>query len=648
MNQATPGERLRYAFDNFLSRGTAALVAALFTITACLILSTAGVLVAAGLKPGDHPGPLGFAEATWLAATRVLDPGTVADDSGRWYRLVGVLVTLGGIFLTSALIGILVNGLDQHLGKMRRGRTPVVESGHLLILGWSPHIYTILHELACADRIRRLTCQNGRVGAQIHRRACVVILADQDRLEMEEEIRLRVPDRQGMRIVCRSGDPLDLDVLKIVSPQSARAVIILSPGGDYPDLPVGRALLALARAGEQHRLRSHIVATVQRAENLQLMRMIGGERAQLFLVEKLLGYLLAQACLQPGLGLVYAELLRFGGANIRFVDPPALTAETYGKVLGRLSNATLVGLQSAGGAVRLSPPLDTSLQPGDRLVVIHTPGTPIQIFAQALGEPSRPVFHPIPTAPDAPQRLLILGWNQRAPFILEYLRLAASPGFQVKVFTDVPAGTLQAGCSGTGWGSLRVTFEEGNPLDRPSMERLISDDYPYILILSPNSQLGDVFSAASYLHLRDIANKTGRSYSILVEMISGRKGDLALVNCPDDATINNSLMALILAQIAENVELGPILIELLGPGGAQIVLRPAGDYVSPGEKVTFQTVVTAAGCREETALGYRLFSEASQAGGASGVHLNPEKSISIIFTEQDEVILLATEGQHSR
>jgi len=38
-----------------------------------------------------------------------------------------------------------------------------------------------------------------------------VILADKDKIEMEDEIKSRLPDRKRTRIVCRRGDPIDLD-----------------------------------------------------------------------------------------------------------------------------------------------------------------------------------------------------------------------------------------------------------------------------------------------------------------------------------------------------------------------------------------------------------------------------------------------------
>ncbi|MBM4465794.1 MAG: potassium transporter TrkA [Chloroflexi bacterium] len=645
MKRATVGDLLRYRVDNFLSRRTIALVAALFAVTACVVLGAAATLVVAGLKPAGSAGELSFPEAVWLAATRALDPGTVADDSGWPYRLIGLLVTVGGIFLTSALISVLVSGLDQRLNELRRGRTPVVETGHTLILGWSRQIFAILHELACANRSRRGRRQAGGAGTGSRRSPCVVILAERDRLEMEEEIRLKAPDTQGTRIACRSGNPLDPDVLQIVRPETARAIIVLSPGGRYPDLPIGQAMLALASHRKRSKQGGHIVAALHNPANLEIMRMMAGEGARVFSADRLMAYLVAQACRQPGLLRVYEQLLSFQGNPIQFADVPALAGTTYGEAHHRLDNATLIGLQSADGAVQLNPPADTPLQAGGRLVVIHRDGEPIHLSSVSRGAAdSGPIRReaPVPLPPD---RLLLLGWNRRAPTVLEQLGHCAPPGSQVRVAAPFPIEQMQADCAGAGLGSLQVTLETASPQDRPTLERLAAADYPYIVILGPAEEgdmhTADAFSMTTFLHLRDIAQRTGRDFSILVEIADARNRDLPGITQASDEMISEVIVALVLVQIAENADMGLVLVDLFSPGGTHVFLRPAGDYVQPGAPVSFTTVMAAAQYRGETAIGYRLLSEAEQDGRLSGVHLNPDRFASISFSEQDRVIVLA-------
>ena len=75
------------------------------------------ILVLARLKPAGGEA-LGFGEALWQVTMRTVDTGTVAGDTGWSFRLVGFAITLGGIFIVSALIGVLASGLEGRLNDL--------------------------------------------------------------------------------------------------------------------------------------------------------------------------------------------------------------------------------------------------------------------------------------------------------------------------------------------------------------------------------------------------------------------------------------------------------------------------------------------------------------------------------------------------
>jgi hypothetical protein len=52
-------------------------------------------------------------------------------------------------------------------------------------------------------------------------------------------------------------------------------------------------------------------------------------------------------------------------------------------------------------------------------------------------------------------------------------------------------------------------------------------------------------------------------------------------------------------------------------------------------------VLEAARCRGETAIGYRLLSEATDASKAYGVHTNPRKADPVTFSSRDKIIVIA-------
>ena len=157
-----------------------------------------------------------------------------------------------------------------------------------------------------------------------------------------------------------------------MSPDTARAVIVVSPGGPYPDLPVAKTLMALAKDRDKRSHRYHIVAALHRPTNLALARMIGGDEAQVFAVDGLVARLIAQTCRQAGLSVVYSELFSFEGAAIYFGEEPSLVGATYGQALFCFPNATLIGLKYREGEVQLNPPMATVIREGDTAIAIAT------------------------------------------------------------------------------------------------------------------------------------------------------------------------------------------------------------------------------------------------------------------------------------
>ena len=653
MKKATLGARLRYRFDNFMSRGTVALVGALFAVTFLVILAATLILVVARLGPEGSTEPLSLAEAFWQVTMRTIDTGTVADDTGWSFRFVSFVITLGGIFIVSALIGILASGLDSKLDELRRGRSRVIETGHTVILGWSPQVFSIVAELAVANRRARSEQGSGTAG----RSACVAILADRDKVEMEEEIHTKVPDTKGTLVVCRSGNPLDLDDLQIVSPDTARAIIVVSPGGPYPDVPVAKTLMALAKDRKQRSQPYHIVAAVRRPTNLALARSIGGDEAQIFAIDRLVSRLIAQTCRQSGLSVVYAELFSFEGAAICFHAEPCLAGITYGQALLCFRNATLIGLLHQDETVQINPPMEMTIQDGDKLIAIAasnaairpTPGTaPGQFDAAQVGVDidAGAISLSMSSVPPL-ERLLILGWNRRGPMILEQLDYYMQPGSQVQVIAPLDPQEMQGECAATEYQRIQVLFETGNVLDRATLEKLAVRGYQYIVILSPadvpDIQLADASTMVALLQLRDIARQAGRTFSIVSEILDVRNRDLAEVTSADDVIISERLVALALAQIAENKAVTSVFVEFLNAGGVEIYLKPVQDYVVCGKPVNFYTVVEAARRKGQSAMGYRLLAEASVPDQAFGVHLNPDKSVAVTFAEADRIIVLAEE-----
>src|SRR5687768_6719009 len=129
--------RLRYAFDNYMSRGTIALIVGLFAVSLLIILTVTVIVIISGtLRESAETSGLDFAELFWRSLLRTLDPGTMGGDTGSIpFVLSMLLVTLGGIFIVATLIGVISTGIDAKLSELRKGHSKVLETNHTVILG---------------------------------------------------------------------------------------------------------------------------------------------------------------------------------------------------------------------------------------------------------------------------------------------------------------------------------------------------------------------------------------------------------------------------------------------------------------------------------------------------------------------------------
>ena len=154
-------------------------------------------------------------------------------------------------------------------------------------------------------------------------------------------------------------------------------------------------------------------------------------------------------------------------------------------------------------------------------------------------------------------------------------------------------------------------------------------------------QEADACTLVTLLQLRDIAEKTGKNFSIVSEMLDIRNRELAEITKADDFIVSNRLISLMMSQISENKTLSSVFTDLFDPNGAELYLKPAHHYIQIGKPINFYTIVEAAKRRGETALGYRLGSQENDVTNSYGVYLNPNKSKTFTFTEQDSIIILA-------
>jgi voltage-gated potassium channel Kch len=624
--------RLQYHFDNFMSRGTLALVSGLGLLSLVLI-AIAGLVISLGgllLAPAGSSQGLSFGEAAWESLMRTLDAGTMGGDEGWGFRIAMLAVTIGGILIVSALIGVVSAGVEAKLDELRKGRSRVLETGHTLILGWSAQVFTILNELVEANLNQPKTR--------------IVILAEKDKVEMEDEIRSRIPLRGHTRIICRSGQPTDLDDIQIGSPQTARSIIILPPGQDQPDIYVIKTLLAITNHPERRTEPYHIVTQVRDRTNLEVVKLLGdSDRIQPVLTGDLIARLTAQTSRQSGLSAVYTELLNFSGDEIYFQPADLFVGRTYGEILSAYEDSTVMGLFKSNGETLLNPPMQTLIETGDQIFALSADDDTLHPSGLTAIPLDESVMQPItPPQKAVPELALILGWNACAPAILRELDQYVPSGSRVDLVTSLDVHAEFKLCC-KNLRNQKADLRQADTTQRGVLEELNVASYDHIIVLSEagyEEQAADARTLVTLLHLRDIANLGSTHFSIVSEMLDVRNRQLAEVARVDDFIISEHLVSLMMSQLSENGRLYAVFQDIFDPEGSEIYLKPVDRYVKTGVPVNFYTLVEAARRRSETAIGYHLAHGIGDPA-SGGVHTNPPKSALLTFTPQDRLIVLA-------
>ncbi len=628
MKTPTFKQRFQYWFDNYMSRGTGALILALFVLSAVIIFIVAVVVKLTGSAPNNE----NLYDLVWMALLRTLDSGTMGGDTGSFFFMLMMLaVTFGGIFVVSALIGVINNGLEDKLDELRKGRSAVLESGHTLILGWNPQVFTIISELILANESRK----SGAV---------IVVMADQDKVEMEDAIAERIEDAKNTRVICRSGSPIDLTDLEIASPHTARSIIILSEGDD-PDTHVIKSVLAITNNPNRREAPYHIVTQIRNPKNMDVVKMLGvKDVVQPILTNELIARVVAQTSRQSGLSIVYTELMNFGGDEIYFTQKPELSGKTYGEALLTFETSTLMGIRKADGTVDMSPAVDTRIESGDQVFVIAEDDNKIELTA-ARPQLDESLIQPAGSASKPkPEKALILGWNRSGSTIIRELDNYVAKGSQVTIVSNIDDLEDQLRAEVGKLKNQKVVVKEGDIRDRNLLESLEASEYDHVIVLAYShleQQEADAITLVALLHLRDIAEHDDTPFSIISEMLDLRNRELAEAAKVDDFIVSEHLISLMMTQISENAELLGVFNDMFDPEGAEIYLKPVADYVKPGQPVNFYTVTEAARRRGETAIGYRIMSESHNAEKAYGVRTNPKKSERASFSAEDKIIVIA-------
>jgi hypothetical protein len=650
--------RVRYQFDTFLAKGGSNIFMSLFFVFLVTLVAIAllrGILLWA--VPSDLYSAVdqNFLRQLYVIFLQMTDPGNMNIDknSGEGYKAMAILAGLAGVVIFSALIAVITTALDAKIDELKKGHSKVVESDHTLILGWNDRVTEIIRELVIAN--------------ESERDACVVILSERPKEEMDDFLEMRMPNRGTTRIVTRTGVVSSLLNLETVSMGTCKSVIVLgnctdaSPPADRAasDTRVIKTLLGVM-ATKSVESEIAVVAEVYEARNREIVNNITKGEVITFDAMDILSKILVQTSRSNGLSVVYSEIMSFDGCEMYFSEGDWGGAR-FGEMQYHFPDGVLMGIRRADGELLINPPVETPVQSEDDLLILADDDSTIEYRLEPVA-PHRdlqPVAH---RAEVCVERELIIGWNPKTMIIIREFNDYVKEGSQIEVLIHRAQGEAGGDSSQfreaqkqlvemeSSLPNLTVTLREADLMANGIYDELDLSEYDNVLVLSQGGDGADPEKVDSetiiiLLMLRNQLEKLSPEQSqpkLITEVMDSKNQSLVARAGVNDFIISNRQMSMLVAQISEEPDILRVYDQIFSEDGSEIYIKSIGLYFDEFPvKATFADLMSVAQNREETCLGVKLHQYEGDLEENYGVNLIPEKNTVYTLTAEDHLVVLA-------
>lgn len=647
--EATSAEKLRYQVDTFLAKGSRALFIALtvaFIISFVAIAALRVVLWVMDGFIGEDQHEL--TQGLWFTWLQLTDPGNMAQDNTTLpgYKLTAVIAGMTGVVIFSALIAFLTTALDQAIDQLKKGHSRVLESGHTLIVGWSPRVVEILRELVEANE-----SEDDPV---------VVILAEEEKEEMDEYLRTVWTDQRNTRVVTRSGSTASLLSLGQVNAKGARSAIVLATCGEAAaaeeklssDAKIIKTVLALIQhVGDDAEI--NIVAEVFDERNRNVVQDIAPDRISVIDAQEILAKIMVQTSRTSGLSVVYSELLSFEGCEMYF-HQAAWGGIEFGKLQFHFPDGVPLGIRTEDGTIEMRTDPDYVMNDSDEILIVADDDSTIEFRTEPVYTPKELPDKSVRIEPGK-ERMLVLGWSGKVSILVSEYDDYVLEGSEVHVLMKNPPGEVVSIVDELN-GELDNTGVQLMPMDPMSSDDLASIDpfsYNVVIILKQSTDDVDAERVDSetiivLLHLRKLlreAKESGRDVrtKLITEVLDSANQELISRAGVNDFIISNRMVSMMFAQISEEPDIQDVYDDLFQEDGSEIYVKPAWLYFDEFPvTVNFGDLMAHVRKRDtEICLGYKIGALEQSSEDNFGVKLIPFKDTPVTLNRGDGLVVLA-------
>ncbi len=643
VEKPSTGDKVRYQIDRFLSWSPFARFVGLFGLS--FILISINAIAVHVLMPQDPDKAFGIFDGYWWATTRVFDAGTMGSDNekGGVVAALAIFTTLCGVGVVALLIGLVSSTIGDKIDDLRKGKSPVIDEGHTLILGFGEKVFAILRELREAN------------SNQPH--AAIVILSLVDKEEVETAVRERMGDMRTTRGVVRQGSPYSPADVKKVGAGRARSIIVLSADTDdaeeedsagKADMGAIKTLLALRRIPGAL-VKNHAVVELIDGSRKSVVEQLGAGGVEVVAMEETLSRMMVQTARQNGLAQVYRDLLTYEGSEFYFRAFPELAGQPFSAAQWRMKDAVVAGLRrppkdNQPAQTLLNPKEDFVLEATDELLVIAEDDDTFSL--QPSQEPTLPEgFRGATPIARKPERLWVCGNSTKLGdmmrefdnYVLPGSEAWLMPGVEKEAFAQfikAEVGALK---------NLKLKYVDGDPTAPEALRRVASPDFACALLVADTSRPedeSDAHTVITVLLLRSLfAEFDGPKPRIIAEILDPRTKDLIERDYGADFVVSSEMTSMLLAQVSERRDLNAVFADLFDADGNEVYLKRAECYATVGQTTPWLTVQKVARQRGEVAIGYMKLQ--------GNPFINPPQRESVLLEAGDRIIVISEDDSEA-
>jgi len=576
---------LRYRFTDWFTTSEVAPSTTLIFLAISLIVIGA---LTYSIIIGEAPAHALWRIFVWASAS------PAENETSPGGRFLGICVTVCGMVILSLLFGIVSEVFATKTAEIKRGMLRVVEGGHTVILGWTDCTLCLIEELAKAK-------ESGGGGT-------FVILAEQSKEELDEQMADDSIDLLGSRVIFRTGNPNYIRDLHKVSVQSASQIVIPADTNLAPeeaDAKSLRTLLALkSRNWPSH---GNIVVECASPPNRSLFEKT--HKCHVVVVGSIVAKLIAQSTKQVGLASVFGMMLGFDGDEFYIQDREELIGSTFWQATFRSPDAVVMGVYTAAGKCLLNPGWGYRFQEGDQVIVLAEDDDAFA-FPEERYFSNEDETSPKPSAARKQElrealmstlkssnkdtlatRTLLLGWNHHTPSLLSALDTMVAEESSVTIYSAQSVEEREVTLSRLSFHNLSVFEHKEVDLETytsyAELANLDVDQFDKVIVQVEGHRecSADQRTIAALLQLKEIAaeSESAQDFHPVVEVHEECTQGMLQICGFSNFVHSSSLISQALAAVSEDPKVNGIYAQLMSGEEHSFDLMHYSDIL-PGEE----------------------------------------------------------------